>query len=213
MELVSIFLASLVMGFSGAIMPGPLLTVTINESLRRGFVAGPLIVLGHALLELLLVSLLLLGFGTIFDQQIVKGLIGLVGGGFLIWMAYGMIREARRKELDFSLTSTQPAKKMNPVLLGATISASNPYWSLWWATVGTTSLVVAGKNGILGSTSFYLGHISSDLIWYSLVSGAVATGRRLFTPTIYRAILWVCGLFLVGIGFYFIHSGIQFFAA
>jgi threonine/homoserine/homoserine lactone efflux protein len=211
MDLGSIFLASLVMGFSGAIMPGPLLTVTINESLRRGFIAGPLIVLGHAILELFLVCLLLLGFGTILDQPLIKGLIGLVGGSFLIWMAYGMMQEARRKDLDLSLNSTQTEKTMNPVFLGATISASNPYWSLWWATVGTGSLILAGKNGFVGSISFYLGHIFSDLIWYSLVSWAIATGRRVFTPVIYRMILWVCGFFLIGLALYFIYSGINFF--
>lgn len=213
MELGSIFLASLLMGFSGAIMPGPLLTVTINESLRRGFKAGPLIVLGHALLELFLVVLLLVGLGTFLANPPVKGLIGLLGGAFLFWMAYGMIQEARRKDLDFSLTSAHIGKKsLNPIVLGTTTSASNPYWSLWWATVGMGSLVLAGKNGFLGLASFYLGHISSDLIWYSLVSGAVATGRRVFTPVIYRGILWVCGLFLIGIAIYFMYSGIQFFA-
>lgn len=212
MELGSIFAASLIMGFSGAIMPGPVLTVTINESLRRGFKAGPLIILGHAFLELLLVILLLFGFGNVLGVPLIQGLIGLVGGCFLLWMASGMIKDARKKDLDLSFDSIQPEKRsMNPVLLGLTTSGSNPYWFLWWATAGISSLMLAGKNGIWGSASFYLGHIASDFIWYSMVSGAVATGRKLFTPRIYRIILWVCGLFLVGMAGYFIYSGIRFF--
>lgn len=210
MGLASIFTASLVMGFSGAIMPGPVLTVTINESLKRGFKAGPLIILGHALLELLLVFLLLLGFGKILGIPVVQGLIGPIGGGFLLWMAYGMIKEAREKDLDLSLTSSASEKSMNPILLGLTTSASNPYWFLWWATVGIGSLMLAGKSGIAGSASFYLGHVASDFIWFSMVSGAVATGRRILTPGLYRSILWVCGLFLVGMAVYFIYSGIRF---
>lgn len=211
MELASIFAASLVMGFSGAIMPGPVLTVTINESLKRGFKAGPLIILGHACLELFLVILLLLGFGKILGLPLIQGLIGLIGGSFLLWMAYGMIKEAREKVFDLSAESAHSEKSMNPILLGLTTSASNPYWFLWWATVGIGSLMLAGKSGIWGSASFYLGHITSDFIWFSMVSGAVATGRRLFTPTIYHTILWICGLFLVGMAMYFIYSGIQFF--
>ena len=54
MELLAIFTTAFVVGFSGAMMPGPLLTVTIGESARRGFSAGPLLVLGHAVLELAL---------------------------------------------------------------------------------------------------------------------------------------------------------------
>lgn len=210
MELGSIFAASLLMGFSGAIMPGPVLTVTINESLRRGFKAGPLIMVGHALLELSLVLLLLLGFGTVLNIPLVQGLIGLIGGAFLIWMAYGMLKEAREKDLNLSLTASSSEKTLHPVLLGVTTSASNPYWFLWWATVGMGSLMLAGKNGIGGSVSFYLGHIASDFIWFSFVSGAVATGRRLLTSRVYRTILWVCGLFLIGIAIYFIYSGIRF---
>ncbi|MDO8885688.1 LysE family transporter [Candidatus Oleimmundimicrobium sp.] len=69
MELIGIFITSLIVGFSGAIMPGPLLAVTINEVHQRGFWSGPLIVLGHAILELILVVALALGFQKILLTQ------------------------------------------------------------------------------------------------------------------------------------------------
>jgi len=46
-----IFATSFAVGFSGAITPGPLLVYSIREAIKRGFAAGPLVVLGHALLE------------------------------------------------------------------------------------------------------------------------------------------------------------------
>ena len=82
------------MGFSGAIMPGPLLTVTINESLRRGASVGPQIATGHALLELVLVVAIFFGLGTVINGESVKGAIGVIGGLFLFWMAYGILKEA-----------------------------------------------------------------------------------------------------------------------
>ena len=63
-------------------MPGPLLTMTIGESGRIGFWAGPLLVLGHGLLELALVIGLLFGLGGFLAKGSVAGFIGLVGGAF-----------------------------------------------------------------------------------------------------------------------------------
>ena len=210
MVLWTIFLTSLVMGFSGAIMPGPLLTVTINESLRRGAKAGPQIITGHALLELILVIAIFFGLGTFITLASVKGTIGVIGGLFLFWMAYGILREAT-SSINLELLTQDTDKHMLPWVAGATVSASNPYWFVWWATAGAGSLMLASNYGLAGAGSFYLGHISSDYIWYSLVSAAVARGRSLFTPMIYRIILGVCGLFLIGMASYFIYSSIGFF--
>lgn len=210
MTLAAIFAASLFMGFSGAIMPGPLLTVTINESLRQGPWTGPKLVVGHALLELLLVILILLGLGPAFTLPLVKAIIGLVGGGFLLWMGYGILRESLSKRLSLDLDGKDGTPRLHPVLTGITVSASNPYWSIWWATAGAGSLMLALSHGPGGAISFYSGHILSDFIWYSLVSTAVAKGKKLFTPLIYRLILGICGVFLLGLALYFMYSGLSF---
>ena len=52
-------------------MPGPLLTATISESSQRGFITGPLMIAGHAILELVLVIALLLGLAPFFQQPVV----------------------------------------------------------------------------------------------------------------------------------------------
>jgi len=209
MALWTIFVTSLIMGFSGAILPGPLLTVTINESLRRGAKAGPLIVSGHALLELALVSAVVLGLGSVIAQPAVKGTIGIVGGLFLLWMAYGILREALGNAA-LSLKGQEGVKRLDPVVAGIIVSASNPYWSIWWATAGASSLMLAATNGLAGAASFYLGHILSDFLWYTLVAAAVAGGKKLFTPVVYRLVLGVCGFFLLGLAGYFVYAGLSF---
>ncbi|WP_242877540.1 LysE family transporter [Desulfosporosinus sp. BG] len=202
-------MTSLVMGFSGAIMPGPLLTVTINESLRRGARVGPQIASGHALLELALVIAIFFGLGTYITLPSVKGTIGIVGGLFLFWMAYGILKESfHAVALDLSGKITE--KGLSPWVAGITVTASNPYWFLWWATAGAGALMVAAGQGILGAISFYIGHVLSDYIWFMFVAFTVARGKRLFTPIVYRVVLGVCGLFLVGLASYFVYSGTSF---
>ena len=209
MSLPGLFFTALVVGFSGALMPGPLLTVDLKESLRRGASVGPGLVLGHGLLELALVFAVLLGFGRFLDRGAVKGVIGFLGGAVLLWMAYGMIREALTK-LTLAIESGGPRRGLPPVLAGALVSLSNPYWTLWWATIGLTYLARAREMGAAGVAVFFCGHILADLTWYSAVSFAAAGGRRLMGDRVYRVVVAVCGLFLVYVGFWFIDSALGF---
>lgn len=219
MDLTAIFTTALIVGFSGAMMPGPLLTVTIGEAARRGFIAGPLIVLGHAVLELALVIGLSFGLAAVLTAAGVTRAIGIVGGLFLVYMGWGMSRDAYlgRVVLDVAAIEKDrplPAggdtarKGMHPVLAGIFISLSNPYWSLWWATVGLEFITRAMRQGAIGLTSFFTGHILADLVWYCLIAGVVAGGRRFLSQQVYRVILVVCGLFLIGLGGYFIYDAV-----
>ncbi len=198
---------SFIVALSGALMPGPLLTVTVGEAARRGFWAGPLIMVGHALLELALVVLLLAGVGAWLHRPVVLGLVGVTGAGMLGWMGLALVRSSRHSRLEFK---AQDQAGLHPVLAGILLSAANPYWLLWWLTIGLGYVLFSVKYGILGVALFYGGHILADFAWYSLVSGAVAQGRRFISDRLYQGFLACCGLFLVGFGGYFGFQGVMF---
>jgi threonine/homoserine/homoserine lactone efflux protein len=124
---LGIFSSSFLIALSGALMPGPLLTYTVAESARRGFWAGPIIMLGHGFLELGLVVLLLLGIGAVINQPVIMGIVGLTGAVILWWLGYGLIQAARNAQLD---------------LTGAESRSVHPFWpefyespilpAIWW---------------------------------------------------------------------------------
>lgn len=198
---------SFIMALSGAMMPGPLLTVTVGEAARRGFWAGPLIIVGHALLELAVVLLLLAGGGVWLQRPAVLGLVGVTGAGMLGWMGLSLMRSSRHSRLEFD---TQTQSGLHPVLAGVLLSVVNPYFLLWWLTIGLGYVMFSVKYGLLGVALFYTGHILGDFAWYSLVSGAVAQGRCFISDRFYRGFLACCGLFLVGFGGYFGFQGVKF---
>lgn len=209
MQIPALFVTAFIVGLSGAMMPGPLLTLTITESARRGFIAGPLIVLGHAILELILVLALLAGAAVYLSQPGVTRIISILGGGFLIYLGIITVRDilAGRVQLNNLEQPSSGTSRFHPVLGGALISLSNPYWSLWWATIGLSYLTLALQKGFPGVTSFYAGHIMADLVWYSLIAAAIAGGRKFINQKIYSAILVFCGVFLVALGIYFLYGG------
>ena len=203
-----IFWSTFVITFSGALTPGPVLTATISEVMKRGFRAGPLIVLGHAILEMALLVAVLAGLAQWITREAVKGGLGLVGGGMLIAMGVQMALTAKKAVEEALGGKGDPATAIRgPVLTGILTSVSNPYWILWWASIGLTLVAAAMERGWPGLVSFYSGHILSDLAWYSLVSAAVASGRRICPPWVYRTLFILCGLALVGLGAFFFGSG------
>jgi len=190
-------------------MPGPLLALNLAETARRGFWAAPALVLGHGLLEAALVAALALGLSQFLQAQALTATVGLLGGVVLGWMAYSLVRQARA-EKGLAPGKGKTARAL--VLGGVAVSLANPYWLLWWATVGSTFVVWALGLGLLGLVAFYLGHVLSDLSWYSLVGFLVARGRGL-SAGLYRGLMLACALFLVFLGGFFVFSGLKYWLA
>lgn len=218
MDLLQIFGQAFLVGLSGAMAPGPLLTYNIQLTCKKGFWTGPKLVLGHAILEAILVLGLIWGLGRFIQLPAIRIGLGLLGGMVLLWMGYDLtFKESRKGSIASSLevaaaTETNPVAGMtnlNPVLAGIVISISNPYWLMWWVMVGLAMITQALNFGWVGVGCFYLGHISSDLGWYSLISGALAKGRRFLTDRVYRWLLFVCGLFLIFLALLFIYDALE----
>lgn len=203
------FSASFVVGLSGAASPGPLLAFNIRETVERGFWAGPSVSLGHSLLEAVVVALLALGLGRVLQTGLAGAVVALAGGIFLLWMAWGIYRQPAG---ELVLTPAQGIRRAGgarrPILGGVLVSLSNPFWFVWWMTVGAALLLSSAVLGPAGIGAFYVGHILADFAWYSLVTLAVATGRRLLTLPLYKGLMVACGLFLAGMGVYFMVSGV-----
>ena len=206
--LPTIFVGSFVIGFSGAIMPGPMLTVTIREAAQRGFWAGPLVVLGHGLLELTLVVALLQGLDRWLGAPLFTGTVGLVGGVMLLIMAVAMLRGLPRLRLQ--LEDNAGRGRGGAVWGGVITSLSNPYWTLWWATVGTGYLTLTAGTGVPGTAAFFTGHILSDLVWFTLVSCVIHFGKKLMSDRIFRVLVGGCALVLLYFGVFFLHSGFSY---
>ncbi len=209
MELFSLFITSFIVGFSGAMMPGPLLAVAVAQTPLKGARTGPILIGGHAVAEIAVVVLLSVGLATVMNNTTVSSLIGIVGGSMLILMGLGMLYELFKNRIKPDSGETKSRKSGRLVLDGVLTSLANPYWFVWWATTGSAFLVRSLKHGAVGPAVFYVGHIMSDLVWYSFVSFLIWKGRRLMVGKGYKILMTVCALFLLYLGGVFIHDGIS----
>ena len=206
-NLALIVSTAFVVGLSGALLPGPMLALCISEAARRGFWAGPGLVLGHAIMEILLIIALVFGIGGFLERELVGAIVSLVGGAALLLMGIAVARAARREKLSVILQSGSKPSRGGVVVGGVVVTVANPLWIMWWATIGAAYVLAALKSGTIGLAGFFGGHIFSDLLWYSVVAFIITTGRRFINDRVYVWLLSLCGLFIVGVGVYFMVDG------
>jgi len=199
MNYYSIFAVSFTIALSGALTPGPLLATVIHHSGKHGFKTGPLVILGHAILEIIMVTLLVLGFGNMVNNpEILKG-ISITGGIILAFFGGHMLKDAKIMAKD---TGKAEPHSTNLVITGFIISVSNPHWTIWWLTVGLGLVLAANKNGPAALAVFFAGHILADLAWYSIISFAIAKGKKFISESTYSVVIAVCGITLICFGLY-----------
>lgn len=203
--MAALFASAFVLGLSGSMMPGSLLTYTVRESLASGPRAGFVVTAGHALLELILVLLLFLGLDAVLSSPAVQTAVGLVGGVLLMLMGGDMVRGAISGGLR--VEASQEGKGSRGMFVsGILISAANPYFLMWWAVIGLGFLMQAYHDmGRYGVATFYLGHIAADFGWYGLVSILVGTTGRFLGEKPYRLLMGLLGCALVIFGGRFIY--------
>ena len=200
---------SFILALSGALMPGPLFTLTVAEAARRGVRAGPLVITGHGVLELLLVVAVIKGLGPFLKAPSVIGTIALLGGIILLVMGVDMVRKAGSLSLKQDNVQSDKGPAHNPVVLGFICSLANPYWIIWWVTIGLGYLITASHFGWPGLVTFFLGHIAADYAWYIIVALSVSRGRGLMSDKSYRIMIRCCGIFLIGFGSWFFGTAFE----
>lgn len=213
-----IFSFSFLVALTGAMSPGPLLTYTIIKSVKtskHGYLMGLWIIMGHAILEMGIIILLLFGFSFILKNITVVRIIGVSGGLILILFGASIIRDIFNGNIstDFLNPQDGPNKDPvsignkgleNPIIGGILVSMSNPYWWVWWATIGFAFMIqfnISFKKWPK-LLAFFMGHEAGDLIWYLLVSTLAFFGLRHMNRKAYYGILMFCAIFMILFGLY-----------
>jgi len=209
-SIYQIFIGSMLVAFSGALVPGPMLTLVISSVAEKGFWTSFFIVVGHSLLELLVVISFFLGVIKHLENPLIVKIIGILGGVFLLYLGVDIIISIFRKKyiIDFkSIVKKRTITGKSTVIVilkGVLVSLMNPYWYIWWITIGAAFIIKSVEFNIPGISSFYLGHISADFIWYLFIGFLINTGRKFFNQKIYNGILAACSIFLFYLGIRFI---------
>ncbi len=200
--MLPILLSVIVISFSGVMMPGPMFAVTLVKSFKSPL-AGVFLSLGHAVIEVPIILVIYFGFAHFFQNSLVQLVLSLLGGGMISWLGISLFRARREmvhagKDLPY-----------NAFTAGILTSGLNPFFLLWWATIGSMLIMKFLGFGITGLIIFILAHWLCDLVWLSFISIMVYKTHSLWGQKFQEWLFTACSLLLLGFGVWFIVSGVQ----
>jgi threonine/homoserine/homoserine lactone efflux protein len=199
-EILQMLAMAFTIGLTGALAPGPTLVATVNSSLKEGWTAGPKVAAGHALVETM-IFLLIIG-GLADAMQGYSRAIALTGGLALVIFGFMTVLGSR----SATLTVSKGQIIGNAYLAGIITSVANPYFWIWWLSIGGALVLSGLHSGVIMAALFMIGHWLADFGWLAVVSISLDRGRSILSERSYRLILGICGIFLVCFGVYFLSA-------
>ncbi len=197
-QIIEFAITVIIISASGVMAPGPLFAANIAYGLQGGGKAGIKMAVGHTIVELPLV--ILLGIG-VFSFEIFpefRILISILGAITLFVFAGIQIKTTlQMKETTFNL-------KHNAVLTGITLSALNPFFIIWWLSVGfkliSDAMLIWAFVGII---VVFLLHIWMDFVWLYSVACLAAKSSKILSNKNYK-------ILMIGLSAMVIYFGISF---
>jgi len=187
---------------SGALAPGPLFFVTVSHGIKSGTKSGILFSTAHSLVEFTLVMLLALGLLSVANVPSVRLAVGVAGGLALIVFGAMQIRGSfsyKPKE-----TKTGKSTTRNLLLIGFALTGLNPYFIIWWLTIGANLIYISLEFASLAGVVFmYVCHVWVDYAWLILVAALAKRGAKILRFKWYRILMAAFGAVLIYFGLTF----------
>ena len=200
LEILEFAVIVIAVSASGVMAPGPLFAANVSYGLRGGTKSGIQMAIGHSIVEFPLV--LLLGIG-VFSLEIFpefRTLISIFGAITLFIFAILQIKSILQKRKDI-----ESKPKQGPLITGIVLSALNPFFIIWWLTIGlkliSDAMLIWAFSGIL--IVFFL-HIWMDFVWLGGVSFLASKSSRILSNRSYKVLMIVLSLVLVYFGITFL---------
>jgi threonine/homoserine/homoserine lactone efflux protein len=190
----------IVISASGVMAPGPLFAANISYGLREGTKSGIKMAAGHTIVEFPLVILLGIGVFSLESFPEFRTIISIVGAITLFIFAFVQIKNVLQKNKDIS-----SIPKHSPLITGIILSALNPFFIIWWLTIGfkliSDAMLIWAFSGIL--IVFFL-HIWMDFVWLGGISFLASKSSKLLSSGNYKVIMIGLSLLLVYFGITFL---------
>jgi len=197
-------LSGILLGLSGGLAPGPLLTLVASETLRHGARAGIWVALAPLLTDLPIILATVLLLRPLTDQTAPLALIHFGGGLYLAWLGLRGVR-FRGAALESTAPPGSPWR-------GVIANFLNPSPYLFWLAVGAPTVLAAWREGWLAAAvfivAFYVLLVGSKV----LLAVALGRARRLLRSGGYIVLMRGLGLLLLAYALLFLRAGGQLLA-
>ena len=204
-QIIEFAIFVIIISASGVMSPGPLFAANITYGLREGVKSGIKIAIGHSIVELPLVILLGIGAFSLEIFPEFRTIISIFGAITLFVFAGIQIKSILKKNKNISVKP-----KQGPIVTGILLSALNPFFIVWWLTIGfkliSDAMLIWAFAGIL---IVFVFHIWMDFVWLGITAFLASKSRRIISNRNYKIMILVLSLTLIYFGITFLMDGIS----
>ncbi len=193
------FLLGAGIGWAAGLTPGPLHTLIMVTSIRRGFRAGASVALAPPIADLPVVPIALFLVGSMSDG--IVRMLSFGGGLFVIWLGVITVRSAGRGEDADTRAGSDLAK-------GIVTNLLSPHPWLFWLTVGGPILVTAWTANPARGLAFLAGFYGLLVGTKIVVAWLASHGRRLAGTPWYARLVAASGMLLFGMGAFLVRDAL-----
>ena len=158
--------------------------------------------------------MLSVGLGVFLGSEASKMCLGILGGIVLMLTGLSLVKNILYNCVSLSMENPVEQKTdyglNSPMLRGVVACVANPYFIVWWATVGS-SFIIRGSSvlGWVAPFIFLLTHWAFDLPWFAFISYTVGKGMSFLDERGFKIILMLCGVSLMLLGLIYIKDGLD----
>jgi threonine/homoserine/homoserine lactone efflux protein len=204
-QIIEFAILVIIISASGVMSPGPLFAANITYGLREGVKSGIKIAIGHSIVELPWVSLLGIGVFSLEIFPEFRTIISIFGAITLFVFAGIQIKTILKKNKNISLKP-----KQGPIVTGIVLSALNPFFIVWWLTIGfkliSDAMLIWAFAGIL---IVFVFHIWMDFAWLGITAFLASKSRKIISNRNYKIMILVLSLTLIYFGITFLMDAIS----
>ena len=209
MNLLDFIITVVVVTASGALAPGPLFFGLLVQGSKEGARSGFFCAIGHTLVEFPLVMALAFGLLAVAAQPAIEFAIGLAGGIGLIGFGVLQIYQTIKSKPAPVGTNETKTLRTSSLVLGLALTGFNPYFILWWLTIGSVMIVEAlAFAAIVGVLIMYVSHVWMDYAFLTAIAHMAKKGKSVVGSRYYKLALIAFGLILVYFGITFVRGAI-----
>ena len=209
MDILSFVVTVVLVTVSGALAPGPLFFATISHGSKSGAKSGLIFSVSHTVIEFTLIMFLALGLLTIASEPIVKLVIGMTGG--IVLIAFGSFQIHNSIKFKTYESKKDQSSYRHLFLIGLAFTGLNPYFILWWLTVGAQLIIISLEfAAFVGVIFMYLCHVWMDYVWLTAVAHFAKKGTNVIGLKWYRSLMVIFGIVLVYFGLSFLIDAMAF---
>ncbi len=207
MDIINFVTIIILVTASGALAPGPLFLATISHGTKTGAKGGLVFSVAHTIVEFSLIMLFALGLLTVANEEIVIVGVGLAGG--IVLIAFGLVQIRNSIIFKFEESKERRSSFKHLFLIGLAFTGLNPYFILWWLTVGAELILISlAFASFAGVIFMYICHVWMDYVWLISVAHLAKKGTNIIGLKVYRIFIVVFGAILIYFGITFIMNAI-----